>query len=70
MCFKNFLTLRTAFKGLVKRLLNDYSSNKDFIKPENSKLGDYLNKVFSEVILSMDKNPINLEQEIRNIIVI
>ncbi|WP_146124740.1 hypothetical protein [Borreliella burgdorferi] len=40
------------------------------MKPENSKLGDYLNKVFSEVILSMDKNPINLEQEIRNIIVI
>lgn len=31
---------------------------------------DYLNKTFSNVLLNMDRDPINLEQEIRNIIVI
>ncbi|WP_418905936.1 complement regulator-acquiring protein [Borreliella carolinensis] len=70
ICLENFLTLRTTFRKLVKQLLNDYSSNKGSIKSENSKLGDYLNKAFSDIVLSMDKNPINLEQEIRNIIVI
>ncbi|MBB6213834.1 hypothetical protein HNP67_001329 [Borreliella californiensis] len=70
ICLENFLALRTTFRELVKQLLNDYSSNKKSIKSENSKLGDYLNKAFSDIVLSMDKNPINLEQEIRNIIVI
>ncbi|MCD2401619.1 complement regulator-acquiring protein [Borreliella bissettiae] len=70
ICLENFLSLRTTFRGLVKQLLNDYSSNKKSIKSENSKLGDYLNKAFSDIVLSMYKNPINLEQGIRNIIVI
>ncbi|MCD2375500.1 virulence associated lipoprotein [Borreliella burgdorferi] len=70
ICLENFLALRTTFRELVKQLLNDYSNNKEFIKSENSKLGDYLNKAFSDIVLSMNKNPINLEQEIRNIIVI
>ncbi|ACN92686.1 virulence associated lipoprotein (plasmid) [Borreliella burgdorferi] len=70
ICLENFLALRTTFRELVKQLLNDYSNNKEFIKSENSKLGDYLNKAFSDIVLSINKNPINLEQEIRNIIVI
>nr|WP_277921538.1 complement regulator-acquiring protein [Borreliella bissettiae] len=70
ICLENFLSLRTTFRELVKQLLNDYSSNKKSIKSENSKLGDYLNKAFSDIVLSMYKNPINLEQGIRNIIVI
>ncbi|MCD2371763.1 virulence associated lipoprotein [Borreliella burgdorferi] len=70
ICLENFLALRTTFRELVKQLLNDYSNNKEFIKSENSKLGDYLNKAFSDIVLSMNKNPINLEQGIRNIIVI
>ncbi|WP_418453680.1 complement regulator-acquiring protein [Borreliella bissettiae] len=70
ICLENFLALRTTFRELVKQLLNDYNSNKKSIKSENSKLGDYLNKAFSDIVLSMDKNPINLEQKIRNIIVI
>ncbi len=70
ICLENFLSLRTTFRELVKQLLNDYNSNKESIKSENIKLGDYLNKAFSDIVLSMDKNPINLEKEIRNIIVI
>ncbi|ABH02288.1 hypothetical protein BAPKO_3032 (plasmid) [Borreliella afzelii PKo] len=69
-CLEDFLALRTTFRGCVKQLLNDYSSNKEFIKSENNKLGDYLNKTFSNIILSINRDPINLEQEIRNIIVI
>ncbi|QXG44741.1 virulence associated lipoprotein [Borreliella burgdorferi] len=70
ICLENFLALKTTFRELVKQLLNDYSNNKEFIKSENSKLGDYLNKAFSDIVLSMNKNPINLEQEIRNILFI
>ncbi|ACN92328.1 putative antigen, P35 (plasmid) [Borreliella burgdorferi 94a] len=70
ICLENFLALKTTFRELVKQLLNDYSNNKEFIKSANSKLGDYLNKAFSDIVLSMNKNPINLEQEIRNILFI
>ncbi|ACN53194.1 complement regulator-acquiring protein (plasmid) [Borreliella spielmanii] len=70
ICLEDFLALRATFRGCVKQLLNDYSINKEFIKFKNSKLGDYLNKTFSNIILRMSKDPINLEQEIRNIIVI
>lgn len=70
ICIENFLALRTTFRECVKQLLNDYSGNKESIKSENSKLKDHLNKTFSNVLLSMDRDPINLEQEIRNIIVI
>lgn len=70
ICIENFLTLITTFRECVKQLLNDYSRNKESIKSGNSKLKDYLNKTFSNVLLSMDRYPINLEQEIRNIIVI
>ncbi|WP_234925890.1 virulence associated lipoprotein, partial [Borreliella valaisiana] len=70
ICIENFLALRTTFRECVKQLLNDYSGNKESIKSENNKLKDYLNKTFSNILLSMDRDPINLEQEIRNIIVI
>ncbi len=46
ICLENFLSLRTTFRELVKQLLNDYNSNKESIKSENIKLGDYLNKAF------------------------
>ncbi|WP_407928737.1 CRASP family complement regulator-acquiring lipoprotein [Borreliella americana] len=35
---KNFLDFRTTFRKCMKQLLNDYSSNKESIKFENSKL--------------------------------
>ncbi|SCW39540.1 lipoprotein [Borreliella japonica] len=42
ICLEDFLALRTIRRERVKQLSNDYSSDKESIKSEKCKLGDYL----------------------------